>query len=258
MMQSQVNYFLATFMAIQVVQAADQAKVTRIYVEPNSLSSWKRVLLAAQGTRLSSPGKERQIIGGQFTRGGTPPITVVITKELPDKIRLDLVSASGKPIIASGTTSLPSSISDDDKDLLEAFYLDTPEYFFLGADQGASSRLLGGHVRADGGTSANYQGPWHLVYRIAAPKTVRSEPGSQFKMYAFDTKDGSLSSVKYQVSRLGRTVEVTVEYSGWKSTAGELIPSQIRRLEDAIEIWRFQITSASFIPFASDKLFQLP
>ena len=252
-----MKILLSVVVTAIAVLAADPIKSLPTYVQENALSVWKRALLKSHGDRLNVPGKERSMFTGLFTKTGVQPVTMVITKELPDKIRLDQVSSNGKPILVPGSGTPTAGItSEDDKDLLEAFYLDTTEYFLLGGSQGAAYRLLGGRVRADDGKTINYQGPWYIVYQVAVPKSARGENGVRLKTFFFDTKDGLLSSVQYETTPQVQNTSVTIAYSNWKMIEGQAVPGLIRRLHGNTEIWRFQITSAEFSALAKDDFFK--
>lgn len=231
-----------------------------VHVPVQALTSWQRALLAGYGDHFQAAGKERSVMNGQFVRAGGGPAAATVTKQLPDQVRLEGFSASGKPQTFAGYGKSASGTANaDDLDVLETFYADTPELFFLGRQQGVAYRMIGSHYRGDDGTAANYAGPWYDVYQLAVPLDFRGQKGAvRWKTFAFDTSHGWLAAVNYQIPKNGSTVNVKIEYSGWTATGGQASPGMVRRLEDGTEVWRLNVTGASYAPSVADGLFAAP
>jgi hypothetical protein len=230
-----------------------------IYVQPRSLTLWERTSLANVGNRLTTQGLERMILSGKLSRYGAGSSVVSVTSELPDKIRVDQASAPGKALtLNGGSPGANVNLSDDDKDLLESFYADTIDQFFLGKTQGVAYRLIGGHVRADDGKAKNYAGPFYRVHQLYMSLQYRNETGIRLKNYVFDTNGGLLAAVKYLIVRGNSKVNVSVEYTGWRVISGQTVPSTIRRVENGSEVWRFDISSATFGGLTNDSSFKVP
>ena len=223
----------------------------------SALNSWERALLASHGNHLQTPGKERTTFTGKLTRPGEADAAITVTREVPDKILIAGGTASGKAVAFAGTgDASPGSLSESDKDLLEALQLDTSDQFFLGKTQGLAYRLIGSHFRADDGSTRNYEGPWYDVYQVGVPLDARGDKSFRFKTFAFDTSTGLLAAVRYQIARAGTKVEVSLEYSGWKQQSGQAVPSVIRRAENGVETWRISVNAASFTQAVSDGAFK--
>lgn len=250
---------LLVIMAASAQGPAQKAASSDNYVKPNALNVWERALLGAAGDRFQVPGKERFTLSGQLVRSGSTPQSITITREFPDKIRIDRSAKNDKALVVNASVPVGAgTLSQDDKDLLESLYADSPDLFFAGKGHGVSYRLLGGHVRADDGSGAKDQGPWYMVYQLALPLKFRDENGVRFKNFVFDASTGRLEGVRYEVARAGRKVAVAVQYSGWQTVAGQAVPGAVRRSEDGIEIWRMSVTNAVFTKSVADNAFSLP
>ena len=247
---------LVTALAVGSARAQQNGPV---YVNPALFTSWEKTLLGAAGDRMQAHGKERLTMAGHFSRSGKDGGTVTITREADNKIRIDQSAQTGKPLVINGgTPESVGNLSDDDKDLLESFYADSADLFFRANSQGAGYRLLGGRFRADDGSTANYSGPWYLVYQLVVPLKFRGESGVRSKVFAFDASNGLLAAVRYRMTRGGSKVDVGVEYSGWQKVSGQAVPATIRRMENGVEIWRFGVTRATVGPLVADGMFSLP
>ena len=85
------------------------------YTRPNEVPSAVRPIVAALGTRLQLPGKERIVASGSLRRK-TGTSTVRIVNELPGQVRIDETGGRGRSL-SFDLVNLKANAAVDDDDL---------------------------------------------------------------------------------------------------------------------------------------------
>lgn len=127
-----------------------------------------QAIAGALGSRLTTAGRERQVLAGNLTRGGAST-ALRITRELPVSFRIEEARAGGRVLSAyndvSGTTSVVAA-RDEDQEAVESLTQDTPEVFLYSLGRGVAYRYIGARFRTDEGKDPNYTGPYLDISRF--------------------------------------------------------------------------------------------
>ena len=135
---------------------------------------------------------------------------------------------------------------------------DSVEGFFIGQIEGFATRFLGSRYhRVD--EEGNAVGPDYDLYEVINEVRVPGRPLRQRKLYYFNSDTALLERVRYRLAaERGRgAVKVSVEVSGWGEVFGQLIPGQVVRSEDGVEVVRLEIQEAGVSAAAKDGSFSL-
>jgi hypothetical protein len=245
---------------------SQQATVTPVLVPSLPGSSYlnpalpSRVLGLAtvHGNRFYTPGNERVTLAGTYTNSSGSS-SAVLTIEIPGKVNLAIAGSAPKVLLSNGTQTSVSgtAAAGADQDILESLQSDGLEGFFFSFSASAG-HLLGGHFRMDGGTSANYAGPYYDLWEVFQKVAVRPGTPLQQKVYYFDSNSGQFYKCRYKIQRGGKTVDVQTRYSQWAKTNGQLLPGRIERLEDGVSVFSFVAANAAVSTAANDGIFVNP
>jgi len=214
-----------------------------------------RPLASVLGDRLLRPGKERRTLAGTLTEGSqTYPCTLI--QELPNKVRIDEGGSQPVSLAFDGKVAWLSNgnVTEQDRDMVESLFDDTPEMLLFSVQHGGATRLLIHDGRMDEGSSRNYSGPFVTVYQLVAPAVSRTD--QRQKHFYFDSKTGLPMVVRYRIERSdGRIVFIETSFGNWTISNGQLTPGIIMRSEDGKGVFTFQASSANFGPEANDGVF---
>jgi hypothetical protein len=207
-------------------------------------------------------GHERRILGGTIAIGGQS-IPFLFTRELDQKVRLDLGGAAPRSLIVTGLNTLATAVVQSvgtgaeatDNDILEVLTDDPPEGLFFSFGTAARIRWLGGSYRTDGGTDTAYSGPYYDIYARTAATGTQPESPERTKVFLFDSKSKLLGITRYQIVRGGATVEAEVAWGGWTSLNGQMVPASIVRSEGGQTAFTITITAASSVATQADSSF---
>lgn len=215
-----------------------------------------KVAVDALGTRVVKSGNERVMIAGVLTRGKNPS-AVTVTREMPNKIRIDLGPANGRALGFDGNSPWASDqLSDDDLDLAESLGDDSAESALFNLQNGAGIRQLPARFRTDNGATANYKGPWLEIFETLTTTKSRSTNNTRQKHLVFDFSSHLLLYVRYKILRGTTPVTVQTEWSGWKQVNGQAVPALVRRRENGTEIWNLSQDQVAIGPTQADAVFQ--
>ncbi len=203
-------------------------------------------------TRLTNQEKAQLSMSGSLTRarGGAVPATIAI--QFPGKVRF--TDAAGASAVFDGENARGKNLNDQD-DLLESVASDSIEAFLGAVSSNASVRLLGTRFAVEGETGFGKQVD---IFEVAAPTNSRSDKRLRVKHFMFDSTTGLLRSVSYSAPERGGQFRVRTVYSSYSDVAGQLIPGRIQRLENDVEAFRFDRTSAALTPAAAATQFTEP
>ena len=237
------------------------------YIGPEKVPFGAGRPLEIMGDRLRVVGKERLDLIGVLTRAGQSPVAVHILWEFPGKVRLEkrlgdepdpskdellVYDGAGNLGKRGGTATL------SDQDLIEMLVHDSVEGFFIGQIEGFATRFLGSRYhRVD--AEGNAVGPDYDLYEVINEVRLLRRPLRQRKLYYFNSDTALLERVRYRLAaERGRgAVKVSVEVSGWGEVFGQLIPGQVVRSEDGVEVVRLEIQEAGVSAAAKDGSFSL-
>lgn len=236
------------------------------YVGPEDVPYGAGRVLEIMGDRLQVVGKERLDLVAVLTRAGQSPVAVRILWEFPGKVRIekrledkeeakkDLLVYDGENVgKGSGTAG------KDDQDLIEMLVYDSVEGFFIGQLEGFATRLLGSRYhRID--EAGNPVGPDYDIYEVINQVRVPGRPLKQRKLYYFNSDTALLEKVRYRLAGgLGRSeVKVSVEIGKWGEVYKQLIPTEVVRYENGVEVVKLEIQEAGIGAAAKDGSFKLP
>lgn len=220
---------------------------------------WQLALLT-YGDRMQKPGKERLTISGTVTRGGSATAQFQVIHELPNSIRYQEQGGSGATTVVFDGNQYGKSSGNpqkQDSDLVETLVYDSPTGFMYAPVSGVSIRKLGSRFRTVGIKDDPFAGSAHDVYVILTSIRQAGKIKQQPKFYHVNSDTFLLDRVNYQdTDNPGTRVEIIL--NDWAVVAGNRIPQLIRRLENGVEVLRFNITSAVFGPSVADGSFQKP
>jgi hypothetical protein len=241
-------------------QTTSQASASiQTVFSPQSFPLQLQGAVMALGTRLQKPGQERETLAGTITNStGSSPGKV--TFELPNKVRIDWMGATGRSIGYDGTSNWASDgmLSEQDQNLLETFLEDSPEGMLNSVRQTASLRVIATYARFDNGSTPNYAGPLVDIFQVVEPVASNGAKPMRQKHYYFDSTTRLLTEVDYLESSDGATVGVRVQRSNWNSVGGQLAPGTVTRIENGTSVFSLGSATATFSPAAADGTFSAP
>ena len=226
------------------------------YVNRGLLTPRLAMHLNALGNRLEKPGKERLIVTGVLRLAtDSQPRPVAATLEFPDRFRLVLQHGPQSRLITFDGQESKGQAAVDEMDLIETLAYDSAEHFFAAQLQGRAMRFLGSRFRTDDGSTADYDGPYFEIYKIAD----QIKPSGQeraAKLYYFNSDTLLLERVAYVINRDGFEVSVETKLSGWSSAEGQQVARRIERFENGKSVFVLNIRSAQLGRRADDGMFQ--
>jgi hypothetical protein len=227
------------------------------YVKRSNLSPKLVWHLNALGDRLEKPGKERLNLTGTLSRANDSQEVVAIF-EFPERLRLTMqkgnqtrvISFDGEHAKAEG-----ASVAAAEEDLIETLVYGSAEHFFNTQMQGEATRLLGSRFLLHRGSTADYNGPYYDVYKVADQVKTARDQREQQKLYYFNSDTLLLERVTYELNRNGATIEVEERLSNWTLEDGQQVARRIERLENGESVFVFTVRTARLSPRADDAIF---
>jgi hypothetical protein len=222
------------------------------YVNRRLLTPRLAAHLNALGDRLEKSGKERLTVTGVLhVSADSLPRPVSVTLEFPDRFRIVIQNGPQSRVITSDKGEQRTA---DELELIETLAYDSAEHFFSAQMQGNATRFLGTRFRTDDGSSADYNGPYFDIYKIADHiKTSGQERPA--KLYYFNSDTLLLERVTYVINRDGTEVSVETKLGDWRSEDGQKVARRIERLENGKPVFVFEIRSAQFGRRVDDGMF---
>lgn len=213
--------------------------------------------LDALGNRFESSAQGRSVVTATFTRNAGELTQLTITRELPDKLRIEQTSLTGQRALGhDGTRSWVSdgSPSPEDLRLVETMVRDSVEHLIAGQARGDATFLLGDLFRTDDGSNANYIGSFFDILRVDDIFVTAKGSESRPTLLYFNSRTGLPEKIMYE--RKGdATIKVEVEFGGWIVAADQKIPGQIVWKENGRVTQQLTITQVVFAPIVEDGIF---
>jgi len=211
------------------------------------------------GDRLEKPGKERLSVTATLSRGAdSQREEVTAVWEFPEQLRLTrqrgnqtrVIAFDGEKVKAGG-----NPLDEAEQDLIETLVYGSAEHFFSTQVQGMATRLLGSRFRMDDGSSADYNGPYYDVYKVA--DLVKNSTGERerLKLYYFNSDTLLLERVTYEITRNGATVKVEERLGDWTKEQGQQVARRIERFENGEPVFVLTIGAAQLSARADDGAF---
>lgn len=240
--------------------APGPARVKRVaYVRSSALSPKLVSYLKSMGDRLEKPGKERLSLTGTLVRANDSPVEEVTgVWEFPDRLRLTkqkgnqarVIVFDGEQVEADG-----NALDEAEQDLIETLVYGSAEHFFTTQMQGMTTRLLGSRFLLHRSSTADYNGPYYDVYKVADRVKTSTEQREQLKLYYFNSDTLLLERVVYEINRNGSTVNVEERLGDWTREQGQQIARRIERFENGESVFVFTVQTARLAPRANDGAF---
>ncbi len=228
------------------------------YVNLGDVPTHWRLVLAHSGDRLRKPGKERLTMSGTVTRNGASKgVPFQLIHELPNLIHYSEGQAGASNSLAFDGDQYgnPGGKSQStDGDLVETVLYDSPTWFLYAPTSGFPSRRIGGHFRVNPKAGVAYTGPIYDVYTVIVPVQQPGKVKTQTKIYHVNEVSHLVEVVRYQQAD-APSVNVQVNLSNWTTVSGNAVPQTIQRLENGIEVLRFNVSAALLGPSVSDGSF---
>lgn len=209
------------------------------YVRRGSLSPKLVWHLNALGDRLEKPGRERLTLTGTLSRANDSQ-EVIAVFEFPERLRLTMQKGNQTRVINFDGEKAKDVVEED---LIETLVYGTAEHFFSTQMQGMSTRLLGSRFSLHRGSTADYNGPYFDVYKVADTSINDRE---QVKLYYFNSDTLLLERVVYEITRNGYTIKVEERLSDWTREQGQQVARRIERFENGESVFVFTVRSAGF------------
>jgi len=214
------------------------------YVRRGNLSPKLVLHLNALGDRLEKPGRERLNLTGTLSRANDPQTQEVIAVfEFPERIRLTMQKGSQTRVINFDGEHAKDVVEPD---LIETLVYGTAEHFFSTQMQGMSTRLLGSRFSLHRGSTADYNGPYYDVYKVADQVSTTGDDREQVKFYYFNSDTLLLERVVYEIYRNGYTVKVEERLGDWTMEQGQQVARRIERFENGESVFVFTVRTAGF------------
>jgi len=229
------------------------------YIRASALSPKLVSHLKAMGDRLENPGRERLSLTGTLTRANdSQPEQVTAVCEFPDQVRLTkqkgnqarVITFDGEQVKADG-----NPLDEAERDLIETLVYGSAEHFFNTQMQGMATRLLGSRFLLHRGSTADYNGPYYDVYKVADQVKTSADQREQVKFYYFNSDTLLLERVTYEILRNGATVAVEVKLGDWTKEAGQQVARRIERFENGESVFVLTLHTAHLSPRVVDGAF---
>ena len=212
--------------------------------------------LNALGNRLEKPGKERLTVTGVLRLAAdSQPRQIAATLEFPERLRLVVQNGTQSRLITFDGEESKGQATADELDLIETLAYDSAEHFFAAQLQGRAMGFLGSRFRTDDGSTADYDGPYFEIYKIADQIKASGQERAA-KLYYFNSDTLLLERVTYLINRDGSDVSVETKLSDWDSAESQQVARRIERVENGRSVLVLNIRSAQFGRRADDGMFQ--
>jgi len=139
-----------------------------------------------------------------------------------------------------------------DEDLIETLIYGSAEHFFDTQMQGMATRLLGSRFLLHRGSTADYNGPYYDVYKVAETSADEKE---QLRLYYFNSDTLLLERVVYEINRNGATVKVEEKLGDWSREQGQQVARRIERFENGEPVFVLTVRTAQLGARADDGVF---
>lgn len=215
--------------------------------------------LNALGDRLEKPGRERLSITGTLSRakdGQTEEVNAVW--EFPERLRLTTRKGNESRVLTFDGKQAKSGANPldiADRNLLETLVYGSAEHFFAAQMQGRATRFLASRLRLDDGSTADYDGPYYEVYKVAEQIQTSADQREQVRLYYFNSETLLLERVRYEINRNGSTVKVEERLGGWTREQGQHVARRIERIENGESVFVLTVRTAGFSRRAEDGMF---
>ena len=211
------------------------------------------------GDRFESAARGRAILVGTLMRsveGQQRTSQITVTRELPDKLRVEEISASGQRIFGHDGFRYwlqGEPPSAEDLSLIEVLVRDSIEHLIADQAKGAATLPLGDMFRIDDGTTANYDGPFYDIVRVE--DTFRNQEGvrNRSTLYYFNSRTGLPERIVYD--RANPAGRIEVEFGAWLSVGGQKLPGRTTWTENGNVIRRLVFNQALLTPIVDDGAF---
>lgn len=229
------------------------------YVRSSALSPKLVWHLKAMGDRLEKPGRERLNITGTLARANVSEVEeVTAVWEFPDRLRLTKQKGNQTRVIAFDGEQVKADgnpLDEAEQDLIETLVYGSAEHFFNTQMQGMATRLLGSRFLLHRGSTADYNGPYYDVYKVADQVRTSADQREQLKFYYFNSDTMLLERVTYKITRNGSTVEVEERLGDWTREQGQQVARRIERFENGESVFVFTVRMAGLSPRVDDGAF---
>ena len=218
--------------------------------------------LEVLGDRFESSAKGRSTVTGTLTRYvGSEQLSSQITifRELPDKIRVDEISASGHRTLGydgSRSWALGQASTTEEVALTELLVCDSLEHLISGQVSGDATLHLGDMFRTDDGSDEKYVGPFYDIIRVEDGFTSQDGIRKRSTLYYFNSKTGLPEKIVYE--HPDRTGRMEVEFGDWMTVDGQQIPGTTTWKESYKVVRRLSIKTVILAPIADDGFFNAP
>lgn len=232
----------------------DQTVKRAAYVRRSNLSPKLVSHLNAMGDRLEKPGRERLYLTGTLSRANDSQIQeIVAVFEFPERLRLTLQKGSQTRVISfDGEHAKADPV---DEDLIETLVYGSAEHFFETQMEGMATRLLGSRFLLHRGSTADYNGPYYDVYKVAEQVETSADEKEQLRLYYFNSDTLLLERVVYEINRNGATVKVEEKLGDWTMQQGQQVARRIERFENGEPVFVLTVRTAQLGARANDGVF---
>ena len=211
--------------------------------------------LDALGNRFESPAQGRSIVTATLTRSKGEPRQFTITRELPDKVRIEELTTQwtighdgNRPWARAG------SLSEEDLRLIETLVRDSVEHFIAGQARGDATFHLGDMFRADDGSNQNYDGPFHDILRVDDAFETAEGTKTRPTLFYLNSRTGLLEKIVYERGE----GKIEVEFGEWLTITSQKTPGRITWKENGSVTNQLVITQLAFSPVVQDGTFTAP
>lgn len=202
------------------------------------------------GWRFLAPGLDRTTLVGILKLGAQEHQVHIVRTQL-DNDESVAIAVDGIGSFTwnatEGAKSGTSSLSKDERAVIERLALDSPEQFVLAQLRGAAYYTVARTARpSDVGASDTYDGPVWDVVQISEPiGSGAAAPVSAWRLYHINTATGLIDKV---VSQEQQGQDLTAEITNWTSQGSEILPSHITWKQAAQTLMELTLSGAAFGP----------
>ena len=230
------------------------------YVRRSNLSPKLVWHLNALGDRLEKQGRERLSVTGSLSRaGGSESEQIDAVLEFPERISLTTQKGNQRRVIKSDGEQAKAEgnpVDTAEQGLIETLVYGSAEHFFNTQMEGLATRFLGSRFRLDDGSTADYDGPYYDIYKVADQINTSGEQIERLKLFYFNSETLLLERVTYEIERNGSTVNVEERLGDWTKEQGQQVARRIERFENGESVFVFTVRSAGLSARADDKVLE--
>jgi len=217
------------------------------YLKRTRLRSRLREALTVLGDRLETPGRELVTVTGTLTWAPQgKSVTFEAVWEFPGRLHLE----TPQEVLDFDGQTLTGAATPSDQVLVETFFYQTAEHFFLGQAHGLPTRFLGSRFRLDDGQGKNYSGPYYDIYQVIDPVSLDGQLRMEPKLYYLNSDTLLLERVRYQSNRDSTRKDAEVQLDRWQRINNQSIPGRIVLTENGQVLFTVTIDSAVIGPLA--------